>query len=168
MNDLKGYYHNLCEVIKDELDIYKEIANLADKKTDILVAGDINLLQEITEIEQNAISKLGKLEEERIKVLQKVAKILEIETDKITARYLLENMSDEKSKNLLSKIYDEMKLTLKKIDDKNKINEDLIRSALEYIDFSINLLTDAGETRTNYGSDGQNTQKTFHFIDKKA
>lgn len=168
MNDINGYYHNLCDVLQEELALYREIANIADKKTDILVDGNINLLQEITELEQNIISNLGKLEDERTMLTQKLAKILQIDSDEITAKYLLEHMPDKKYKKLLSNIYYEMKELLETIDDKNKTNESLIKSALEYIDFSINLLTEVGSAKTNYDADGQNTQKTFHFIDKKA
>lgn len=168
MNDVKEYYYNLCEVLQDELDLYKEIESIADKKTDILVDGDIDLLQEITKIEQDIIVKLGKLEDERVNLIEELSEDLKIDIDKITAKYLIEHISDTKSKKRLSNIYDKMKQVLIKIDDKNKTNANLIESALEYINFSIDLLTDVGSNETNYGANGQNTKKTFHFIDKKA
>lgn len=67
-----------------------------------------------------------------------------------------------------STIYEELKTILPLINEKNKKNEDLITNALEYINFSIKLLTEAGEMKANYGADGANAKKAFHFIDEKA
>ena len=65
---------NLIKVMRDQLEIYKELFNLAEKKTDVLIKGDVKILGEITEIEQDLIIKLGKLEEERYDIVSKIAK----------------------------------------------------------------------------------------------
>lgn len=44
--------------MRQQLEAYKELLSLAEK-TDILVKGDVKLLGEITDIEQNLILKLA-------------------------------------------------------------------------------------------------------------
>lgn len=158
---------NLINVMKEQLEAYKELSKLAEEKTDVLVKGNIKLLEEITDIEQNMILKLGKLEEERFHLVNQIAKIYDKNVSQVKAEFLIEILDRAEAKTF-SAMNEEFKAILPKIDEKNRRNEELIKNALEYINFSIKLLTDVGETKANYGADGTNTQKSFHFIDKKA
>lgn len=153
--------------MRDQLEIYKELFNLAEKKTDVLIKGDVKILGEITEIEQDLIIKLGKLEEERYDIVSKIAKKHNIEVNEATTEFFMKLLSSEEKEDF-SAICDELKTVLPQINEKNQQNEKLIKNALEYINFSINLLTDTGDIKANYSADGVNTRKDFHFIDKKA
>jgi flagellar biosynthesis/type III secretory pathway chaperone len=153
--------------MKEQLEAYKELLHLADKKGDVLVQGDVKLLGEITEIEQNLILKLGKLEEERFKLMDQIAKAHEKDVSEVKADFFI-NILDREEAKAFSAIHDEFKSVLIEIEVKNQRNEEMIKNALDYIDFSIKLLTDAGEAKANYGADGTNSQKAFHIIDKKA
>ncbi len=63
----------LIEVMQEQLDAYKELYDMGNKKTDVLVNGDIKTLSEITEQEQKLIIKLGKLEDERFELVKAVS-----------------------------------------------------------------------------------------------
>ena len=157
----------LIKVMKEQLEAYKELLHLAEEKTDTLVQGNVKLLGEITEIEQNLILKLGKLEEERFELVKQIAKTHNKDAADVKADFFKNVLSPEETK-AFSGIYDELKSVLPEIEEKNRRNEQLINNALDYINFSIKLITDTGEAKANYGADGTNAQKAFHFIDKKA
>ncbi|HHV19648.1 MAG TPA: flagellar protein FlgN [Thermoanaerobacterales bacterium] len=157
----------LIKVMREQLEAYKELLHLAEEKSDVLIQADVKLLGEITEIEQNLILKLGKLEEERIKLIEQIAKAYNKEASKVKADFYKSILNKEEAK-AFSAIYDELRTVLPEIEVKNRRNEKMIKNALDYIDYSIKLLTDAGETKANYGADGSNAQKAFHIIDKKA
>ena len=157
----------LIKVMKEQLEAYKELLHLAEEKTGVLVQGDVKLLGEITEIEQNLILKLGKLEEERYALVYQIAKAYEKDVPEVKTDFFKSNL-DPKDAETFSAIHDEFKSVLLEIEEKNRRNEEMIKNALDYIDFSIKILTDAGETKANYGADGANAQKALHIIDKKA
>ena len=157
----------LINVMKVQLEAYKELLHFAEEKTDVLVKGDVKLLGEITEIEQNLILKMGKLEEERFELVNQIAEAYNKDVSEVKVDFLKHILDREQAKTFCA-INDEFKSVLLEINEKNRRNEELIKNALDYIDFSIKLLTDAGEVKANYSADGTNSKKAFHFIDKKA
>ena len=157
----------LIKIMKEQLEAYKELLNLAEKKSDVLVKGDVKLLGEITETEQQFIVVLGSLEEKRTKLIDKIATAYQKDFSEAEPDFLKNVLDGEESK-AMSAIQDEFKSVLEELEVKNSRNEELIKSALDYIDFSIKLLTNAGEGKANYDIDGVNPQKAFQIIDKKA
>ncbi len=155
------------KVVEEQLDTYKELLDLAEKKGDVLVKGDVKLLGAITKTEQDLVLRLGKLEEERSKLIAHIANIYDKDISEVKIDFLIDIFDDEQTKTLTS-INDEFKSVLTKIEVKNRRNEELIKNALDYINFSVKLLTDAGEMKTSYSADGVNSKKVFHIIDKKA
>ena len=122
----------LIKVMKEQLEAYKELLHLAEEKTGVLVQGDVKLLGEITEIEQNLILKLGKLEEERIKLIEQIAKAYNKEASKVKADFYKSILNKEEAK-AFSAIYDELRTVLPEIEVKNRRNEKMIKNALDYI-----------------------------------
>lgn len=158
----------LIEVMQDQLETYKTLFNLGEQKTDVLVNGDLKKLNEITEIEQGLVLKLGKLEEERFDLVKQIAKLHNKDASEIKGDFL-KSILEEKEAKTFAAIYDGLKDVLLKIEDQNRRNEKLIKNALDYINFSINLLTETRSSKANYGADGANAKdEAFHFIDKQA
>ena len=157
----------LIEVMREQLEAYKELLHIGNKKTDVLVNGDINALSDITQQEQNLILKLGKLEEERFELVKEFGKLYNKDVSELKADFFETIFKEEQAKTLTS-IYNNLKAVLLEIKEQNDRNEKLIKNALDYINFSIKLLTDAGTIKANYGADGTNTQKVIHFIDKQV
>jgi len=155
----------LIENLKNQLQAYKELTDLAEEKSNILVKGNIELLEDITEVEQMLILKLGKLEKERFALMNQIAEKTGKNVSEIKNNILRDFLSSEEI-GAFSAVSDELKTVLLYLSEKNETNEKLIRNTLDYIDFSIKLLTDAGEVPTNYSSEGTNNKEAFHFIDK--
>lgn len=157
----------LIKVMEEQFQAYRELLHIGNEKTDVLVNGDIKALNEITEKEQNLILKLGKLEEERFELVKQIAKLHNKDASEIKAEFF-KTILDEREAKTFTAIYDDLKTVLLEIETQNRRNEKLIKNALDYINFSIKLLTDTGASKANYGADGANAQKAVHFIDKQA
>lgn len=157
----------LIEVMQEQLDAYKELYDIGNKKTDVLVNGDIKTLSEITEQEQKLIIKLGKFEDGRFELVKEIAKLCNKDASELKGDFII-SILDEKEAKTFTAIYDELKILLHDIQEQNDRNERLIKNALDYINFSIKLITDAGTSKANYGADGASSQKSVHFIDKQA
>lgn len=157
----------LIEVMQEQLEAYRTLLHIGNKKTDVLVKGDIKTLNEITEQEQNLILKLGKLEDERFELVKQIAKLHNKNASEVKADFF-KAILDEEEAELFATIHDDLKTVLLEIEEQNRRNEKLIKNALEYINFSIKLFTDTGVSKANYGADGVNAKKAFHFIDKQA
>lgn len=168
MAEIKDVENKMISVLSSELELYQELLKLSQKKTDILVKGDVKLLDEITKIEQDMIMRMGKLEAKRGNIIKKIAETYKKDIKQINMSFLKQIMTQENIKKL-ENLQEDMKHTLKQIDEKNRDNERLIKQALEYIDFSVDLLKDVGHTKSNYSPDGKDSKnRAFHFIDKKA
>lgn len=158
--------HKLLRIFNEELKAYKDLLKLASQKTEVLINADVNILDEITQVEQSIVIELGKLEEQRNKILNESFK--ESPEKNLNARSIADKLPKEQS-GIFSRTCEEMKAVLKELEEKNKINERLIKKALDYINFSINVLTDVGQVNPSYSSDGQShKQRAYNIIDKKA
>ncbi|TYP50913.1 flagellar protein FlgN [Thermosediminibacter litoriperuensis] len=160
--DYLGVANELIKNIKKQVEIYKELLGLSQKKTDILVMGDVKTLGEITDLEQELIVRLGRIEDERMKIVAGIA------GEEITVSRLAEKLPED-IKLELERISGELKEVLSKLRDRNEINEKLIRRALEYINYSLEIMAGAGKQSTGYSADGKTAEKeTIRLIDKRA
>lgn len=160
--EFEGLVDQLIGNLKNQTELYRELLLLSEKKTDVLVKGDIKTLGEITDVEQEIILRLGKIESERVKIVESLC------GGETTAEKLKEILPEEKKKEFDS-IAKELKEILLKLQRCNEINEKLIRKALEYINFSIELMTSAAKKSAGYDAGGRTSEEeTLRIIDKKA
>jgi len=158
----EGLVDLLIGNMKNQKEIYRELLALSEKKTDVLVKGDVKALEEITEVEQEMILKLGRIESERMEIVESLC------GGETTAEKLKDILPADKKKEFES-IVEELKGILLKLQRSNEVNEKLIRGALEYINFSIELMTSAVKKNTGYDAGGRTSEEgTLRIIDKKA
>lgn len=162
------YFSELIEELNNELSIYKEFLSLAEKKTGVLVKGDVKTLSEITGIEQNLVLKLGRIEERRLNIVKKIAASFGKDINEINAGFFEEVLSSDELTEF-NRVFSELKSVLSELKDKNSTNEKLIKRALDYIKFSLDVITEAGKDISVYDARGNNSGKgALRVIDKKA
>ncbi|MDN5331217.1 MAG: hypothetical protein PWP45_442 [Tepidanaerobacteraceae bacterium] len=160
--NFEGLVDELIRNLKNQTELYRELLLLSEKKTDVLIRGDVKALEEITRVEQEMVLKLGEIEGERIKITESLC------GENATAEKLKDVLPEGK-KSELESIVAKMKDTLLKLQRRNEINEKLIRRALEYINFSIELMTSAVKKPAGYDAEGRTSEdETLNIIDKKA
>ncbi len=144
----------LIDVIVHENKLYEEILSIARKKTDIIVEGKIAELQKVTTMEQSLVVQIGKLEISREDYTEKISSELGIGLSDLKISRILEHIEPEQAK-LLKSAQVQLNNTIEQLKSLNDLNSKLIKNSLEYINFSMNILTDIESNGNNYKSTGQ-------------
>ena len=157
----------LIDVLNNEVEIYREILKTSHDKTRIIVEGKSTELENLTRKEQTFYFQIADLEEIREKIVVKLSQQFEKAASEMTIS-LIANMLPQDKAQKLRIILVELSKILKEIKENNSLNSKLIKNSLEYIDFSINLLTGAEASGNLYGNSGQtNEGRKRNFLDVK-
>lgn len=160
----------LREVLAEELHIYEDMLELTKKKTEIITNGQINDLDNITQIENSLILKLGQFENRREKIVNNIQKQFQIE-DELSITDILDCIEDKEDgiKQEMNGMIEKLSSVLKEIKEKNDLNSLLIKDTLEYIELNINLLTSVSEQGTyNNRIKKEQTSQKISLFDTKA
>ena len=157
----------LIEILDKEAEIYEALLKLSHEKTDVIVQGKVTELENITKVEQSMILRLAKLEENREKIVEKLSEEIGMDADSITVTELEKVLPKDQSKELaecqkkLTGIFSDLK-------NSNDLNARLIKNSLDYINFSVNVLSNVGSPGDIYGKSGQsNDPGKRNFFDVK-
>ncbi len=157
----------LVDILNRENDIYETLSKVSNNKTDLIVGGKVNELENITKIEQSLIIKIAKLEDERESIVDKLCIILEKKPEEVTISALVDKLGQEESDELKA-CQEKIVKTISNLRSTNDLNAKLIKNSLEYIDFSINMMTSIDNVNNSYGSSGMSGDtKKRNFFDMK-
>ncbi|MED9904696.1 MAG: flagellar protein FlgN [Lachnospiraceae bacterium] len=132
---------NLISVLEQESSEYEELLGLSMKKTPVIVAGDLQALQQITDEEQTVVSRINHLESKRTEVIKDIANVMnkDVNTLKlVNLIQLLEGRPAESSR--LAEVHDRLKTVVGNMQRVNNQNKELIAHSLEMVEFDMNLL----------------------------
>jgi flagellar biosynthesis/type III secretory pathway chaperone len=150
---------NLIKVLDSENSEYKKLVILADSKTPVIVAGDIDSLEKIMEDEQAIVGTIQKMEKQRNSILADIANVVnrDVKTLKlIDLINMLEKIPDQQK--MLKDVQAALRQTidgLRAINDKNQL---LLNEKLEMVNFNLNMIRamrSAPQT-ANYTKDAYN------------
>jgi hypothetical protein len=155
---------NLIKVLDEEFKIYQSALEFADKKTKVIVEGNVDELSKMLILEQSFVERVTKLEELREKIILELSKKFEISSEKINITEILKNVYGEQVdiiKDYQLKIVE----IIKKLKNINQLNGKLIMNSLEFVNYTINLFTNVGTTNNNYCKSGsvQDVKRKRYF-----
>ncbi len=148
------WIENLIKVLEYEDKLYKRLLSIAEKKTGIIIDGGIEDLQLLTGKEQRLSGELNQLGDVREQIMNQIEKGLG--KNNVALSELISLIPKEQAEKL-SKAGERLKETVNKLSGKNSLNQKLIQNALEYVDFSLNLLSQPVPQTTQYGRKGDET-----------
>ena len=158
----------LTDIMTEEKNIYDELLEISKNKKNIIVEGNVDELERITKTEQSIIIELAKLEDKREDNIQRIANVIGIKPEDLTISKLVEHVDHETGKKLRD-MRETMMKALRELKDLNALNSKLINSSMEYIEFSLGLLTSAVEADNNYTMDAERKgSKGKNFFDLKV
>ena len=164
---MKALITEMISIIREEMKIYNELLSLSKDKTDIIVKGKVNELDNMVKVEQEHIVQLGGLEGQREEIVDKIAKQINISPSELTMSKLVERL-DQYQAQELKKYQLNLSSILSELKELNDLNSKLVKNSLEFIDFSINSMAGTAETGNNYGYNGQvNDQRKRNLFDMK-
>lgn len=132
---------NLIEVLDKESSEYEELLGLSMKKTPVIVAGNLDELQKITDEEQVVVSRIGQLEKTRVQVMKDIANVMNKDVTKLKLVDLIQMLSGRPAESgKLAELHDRLKEVTANMQRVNGQNRELIANALEMVEFDMNLL----------------------------
>lgn len=132
---------NLISVLEEEGKAYEELLELSMKKTPVIIGGDLEGLQKITDEEQNIVARVNRLDAKREEVTKDIANVLNKDVTKLKLTDIIRMLSQRPvEQNKLAAAHDRLKTVVGQMTRVNEQNRDLIKSSLEMVEFDLNLL----------------------------
>lgn len=165
---MKILWENLIDILEQEGRLYQDILELSRRKTDTIVEGKVKDLEQLTGIEQKMVMNAGQLERQREEIVRRLAADLEIQPERLNFSLVLDKTEGQLKQRFLD-YREQIDSTLKELKQVNDLNSHLIKKSLEYIDFSINLISGSPSELTYDNSKDKNGKdRNASFFDKKA
>lgn len=154
---------NLIDILNQEGTEYEELLVLSQKKTPVIVRGDLEELQEITDDEQNLASRIAHLEKTRVEITADIANVLNKDVNSLKLRSLIEMLDGRPEEQVrLTQAHDRLQSVVRGLMRTNEQNKELLANAMEMVEFELTLLQaaraapeTANYTRGAYSSGAQ-------------
>ena len=155
--------------LEAEETIYEKLFSLSLDKKNLIIEGKVNELDKIVQMEGNMILEISKIEDEREKAVEELAKELKLPRENITVTYICDVLKDNRCAQL-REAAESIANILSQFKEANDINGKLIKQSLEYINFSINLITDSIQPHncTYEANADEDKEKKFSLFDAKV
>ena len=132
---------NLIDVLDSENNEYEKLIVLAEQKTPVIVAGNIDDLGKITEDEQEIVGTIQGIEKQRNKILADIANVVnrDVKTLKlIDLIQMLDKMPDQQK--LLKGAQKRLRAAIDRLRAANDKNQMLLADKLDMVDFNLNMI----------------------------
>lgn len=132
---------NLISILEQESSEYEELLGLSMKKTPVIVAGDLQALQQITDEEQIVVSRINHLESQRTEVIKDIANVMNKDVNTLKLVHLIQMLESRPAESgRLAAVHDRLKTVVGNMQRINNQNKELIAHSLEMVEFDMNLL----------------------------
>lgn len=152
---------NLLTALESERKIYEQLIPISEKKTQILVKGDLKELEAVTQEEQLLVDKAAALGKQRESTIAEIGVVLNKDAatlDLGTLADLLGKQPAEREK--LVKLHDSLKAVMRRLVAVNERNKNLIENSLEMIEFNMNFIQ---STRMSPGVNNYDRNASSNF-----
>ena len=153
---------NLIDVLDRESTEYEALLQLSQRKTPIIAGGDLAELQKITDEEQELVSRIHNLDKQRAGVTANR------DVNDLKLPNLITMLSARPAEQqALADSHDRLQAAVRGLKRVNEQNSELLNSALEMVEFEMNLLqaSKAAPETANYNRGAYNAGNTMGVID---
>jgi len=132
---------NLIETLNTENDEYQKLLELSQSKTDVIVRGDLDNLTRIMDKEQGIVDVINSCETKRMKTMKEIARILGTDAEGLKLDNLIDLLAKTpREQAALAEVHDKLHVTLHAMKLVNERNAQLLKEALEMVDFNIHFV----------------------------
>lgn len=165
---MKEYVVPFISLLAEYIEIYKQLVTLAQEKTQVLVAGDIKKLDRLLAQETELLLLAGKLENQRKQTVEVWAKAAQWPNVDITIEYIIMQLPAPEQEAVRSKSV-ELKHVIDELRNINATNGELIEKALQFVNYSLELMTGGDAGGMTYGANGHlGGRQGYKVFDHKA
>lgn len=157
-------WQQLIEVLDKLCKVYDDLANLGEKKRDALVVVNMDTLSKILDQEQIILSKIQKLEKQRIEILLELKKNNSVVNSEIKTEDFYKTAPTPFLTKKLLEIHQQLTENVERNLKIRETNQILAQTALDNVTFNLNRLGGAFIEPT-YGTKGNivTHQKKFDY-----
>ncbi len=131
----------LMEVLQEEDKAYQSLLELSQRKTQIIIENDVQALIKLTDEEQVLVDQLSVLDRRRESAMKDVADVMNQKADTFKLSGLVELLSSRPAEQKkLAQLTDSIRETTTAMQLVNNQNRELIKSALDMVEFDLNLV----------------------------
>ena len=131
---------NLIDVLQTENSEYKSLVELSRTKTPVIINGNLEELERITDEEQLIVGKINSLEKKRTEILKDIGNVLNKDVEQLKLANLIRMLGKTpREQKILAEIHDDLKKTIADMQQINQHNQMLIEQSLEIVDFNLNI-----------------------------
>ncbi|MGZ4107217.1 MAG: flagellar protein FlgN [Tumebacillaceae bacterium] len=161
----------LLSVVEAILKEHQQLLELATRKKQVLIKGDMEALHLIVQEENQFVHRIERLEQERIGAGRLLAVRFGVPVTELTASKVVTMAESPEEAQRIQELTDTLRAVVAELKQLNDLNTQLIQQSLQFVRTSIEVLTEAPEVPT-YGGNGQMNNpyvvaKTSYF-DSKA
>lgn len=132
---------SLIAVLDKESLEYEGLLELSMQKTPIIIEGDLKKLQEITDEEQEMVSRINNLDKTRMEITVDIANVLNRDVADLKLPNLIKMLEGRPvEQKLLASAHDRLQKAVRSLQKVNEQNKELIANALELVEFDRKLI----------------------------
>jgi flagellar biosynthesis/type III secretory pathway chaperone len=137
---MAGMINNLLEVLGQQAQTYEELYGLSQEKKDALVKDNINEIQKITDLENILLSQHGRIDKKRVQLMKDISLVLGVKDGSLDIPALINLLEGQNEQDELKQLRLRIRTALDKLAAANALNASLIENALDYIEYSLNVI----------------------------
>lgn len=164
---MAGLINELLDILHEQAQRCEELLGLSQEKRGVIIANDVESLQKITHLENLIVSQNQKLERKRTAVLKDIATVLNKKENELTLSVLAELMQGQEEQSAIVEVGERLRRTLHELSDVNAHNASLIQNALDYIDYSLNVIRSSASNSAFFTAKGEQITDGTPFFDAK-
>lgn len=150
----------LIDVLEQENQEYEKLLSLSMRKTSVIVSEDLTELAKITDEEQIIVGRINHLDHQRNEAVNDIADVLNKDVDKLKIVDLIKMLAGRtEEQEKLAAVFDRLRENVRGVKRANEQNGELIRDALELVQFNMNVLQSMNKApeSANYNRGAYNT-----------
>ena len=151
---------DLIDALEKESVEYENLLEMSMRKTSVIVSEDLEELAKITDEEQLIVDRINHIDNIRNEAVNDIANVLNKDVTKLKIANLIEMLASRpEEQRKLAAAFDKLRDVAQHVARVNEQNRELIQSALEMVQFNMNLIHSmkmAPET-ANYNRGAYNT-----------
>ncbi len=142
----------LMDVLHDLYQAHMEMIELANQKKQVLIEGNLKELSKIIQLESSWVKRVGKLEEERMKVIQSVVQEKGLPFQEVAMTDLITFLTSPEEKEQMKDILGKLSKTVEEMKRVNEFNTQLVQQSLDFIDHSYAILLEDNKDSITYSN----------------
>ncbi len=149
----ENYYKSLVSCLEQLVKVYRHLLEVVRQEKEILIASELDELAENNKGKEATLIKLKSLETQRIKHAKDLAGVCGVDIEQPRLLEIAAHFSGAQA-NKLHNLHSVLDLLVRRVNDLNKENEQLVQSALRSISGAMDSIKDEYQDKNTYGDKG--------------